>query len=107
MVKLFVGKLSRTSRGFVPFVSGRSKAGCRVREVSAGDPLLGHATGVATRGHGGMVHGEIGSLRSRKGYGKGRGGQLDEDEDDDDDDDDGKEEDLAEQQWTGRKIPIQ
>ncbi len=52
---------------------------CLVREVSAQEPSPRHATGVATRGrHGGLVHGEIGSLgprRERRGAGRmeGRG----------------------------------
>lgn len=101
---------SLDARGlFVFFVKGRSKPrlDCRVRVVSAWDPSRRQATGmVATRGHGhgGMVHGEMGPLRSRREDGRRRKeGQLllaGEEEDDDDDDEE-------EEQWSGRKIPIQ
>jgi len=49
----------------------------RIREVSAWDPSMGHATGVATRGHEGRLHGEIGSLRSpREEEGRGVAGDT-------------------------------
>lgn len=54
---------------------------------------MGHATGVvATRGQGGMLHGEIGSLRSPREEGEGGGGRHGEEEGNDDDDDDEREE---------------
>lgn len=49
----------------------------RVVVVSAREPSLRHATGVATRGrHGVMVHGEIGSLGPRRAMGSEHWGRA-------------------------------
>jgi hypothetical protein len=79
------------------------QGGLRLGPVTAARQATGVV--VATRGHGGMVHGEMGPLRSRREVGRRGQGQLLLAEEEEEDDDDDEEEDWK--QWTGRKIPIQ